>query len=455
LTIATSLIVLLIFMVLPQPVYCACGGATISVSSGVWRSYDASRDCVNDAIQNYAASGDTVIVADGDATWSNQIIITKEIKFVGGDGTITISNGSTLNDIIKYAPVSNDAFEMSGFTLSGGWLLYIYNNTGAPLTRIKIHNNTFIQTADNYLIETKGDPIYGVIYSNTFQVSGVGGEMFNLLGKDSNWNNATHAYGTENAMYIEDNTFVVVDRPIDSGQGFKGMVVRYNDINFNTIDAESAFDMHGDNSSWGCGTMHGEFYGNNFSPARSGSTNLLQQRGGWTLAFNNYCAGASNFTVYLWNDFANDSGGCPSHPGNPVDEDINNSYYWSNWRVSTQFTVGFATDSYPGSEPTENEDFWNYNASFDGSVGIGCGAIASRPATCTTGVAYWATNQSCSDLSGMVGANPTTPISGTLYKCTATNTWEPYYTPYTYPHPLRAQYKNHGSPKSHAQRPPT
>ena len=39
-------------------------------------------------------------------------------------------------------------------------------------------------------------------------------------------------------------------------------------------------------------------------------------------------------------------------------------------------------------------------------------------------------------LTGMVGRSPATPISGTLYKCTATNTWTSYYTPYTYPHPL-------------------
>jgi hypothetical protein len=36
----------------------------------------------------------------------------------------------------------------------------------------------------------------------------------------------------------------------------------------------------------------------------------------------------------------------------------------------------------------------------------------------------------------MIGRSPTTPISGALYKCTATNTWTSYYTPYTYPHPL-------------------
>lgn len=92
----------------------------------------------------------------------------------------------------------------------------------------------------------------------------------------------------------------------------------------------------------------------------------------------------------------------------------------------------------------ENTDVWlQHTGTFDGTGivanggGVGCGTLANRPATCTTGVAYWSTDQSCSDLTGMVGANPSTPISGTLYKCTATNTWEAYYKPYTYPHPLR------------------
>lgn len=87
-----------------------------------------------------------------------------------------------------------------------------------------------------------------------------------------------------------------------------------------------------------------------------------------------------------------------------------------------------------------NTDLWVQGASFDGSTGVGCGTLAARPATCTTGVGYWATSQSCSDLTGLVGTSPTTPISGTLYKCTSTNTWTAYYTPYTYPHPLRGPF---------------
>lgn len=91
----------------------------------------------------------------------------------------------------------------------------------------------------------------------------------------------------------------------------------------------------------------------------------------------------------------------------------------------------------------ENAQFWNHNSDFNGSAGIGCGVLANRPATCTTGVGYWATSQSCSNLTSLVGTNPVTPISGTLYKCTAPNVWTAYYTPYTYPHPLRTDCLNY------------
>jgi len=63
------------------------------------------------------------------------------------------------------------------------------------------------------------------------------------------------------------------------------------------------------------------------------------------------------------------------------------------------------------------------------STGMGSGTLAQRPAQCTPnsqpdtqgnipGVAWWATDTT------------------TLYRCTATNTWTSYYSPFTYPHPL-------------------
>jgi hypothetical protein len=69
---------------------------------------------------------------------------------------------------------------------------------------------------------------------------------------------------------------------------------------------------------------------------------------------------------------------------------------------------------------------------FDGTSGTGWGTRANRPATCTTGVAYWSTDQGANWNTTNGSAN-----DGTLDKCTATNTWtNAVYTPYTYPHPL-------------------
>jgi hypothetical protein len=75
---------------------------------------------------------------------------------------------------------------------------------------------------------------------------------------------------------------------------------------------------------------------------------------------------------------------------------------------------------------------------FDGTSGTGWGTIANRPATCTTGVGYFATDQGSWNTST---SNPygvqQNGADGVLYKATAPNTWTLYYTPYTYPHPLQ------------------
>lgn len=102
----------------------------------------------------------------------------------------------------------------------------------------------------------------------------------------------------------------------------------------------------------------------------------------------------------------------------------------------------------------ENVDMWTQRAqTYDGTVetvgtdsGVGCGALGDRPATCTQGSAYFATDQSCSDISAITGAvgrvggraSTDTKVIGTLYICGASNwTDATTYTPYTYPHPLR------------------
>jgi hypothetical protein len=67
------------------------------------------------------------------------------------------------------------------------------------------------------------------------------------------------------------------------------------------------------------------------------------------------------------------------------------------------------------------------------TAGVGSGTRAQRPANCTTGVAWWSTDQG-----GNWNTSNGTANDGTLDICTATNTWtNAAYTPYTYPHPLQ------------------
>lgn len=70
-------------------------------------------------------------------------------------------------------------------------------------------------------------------------------------------------------------------------------------------------------------------------------------------------------------------------------------------------------------------------APFNGTTGTGWGTLVNRPATCTKGVGYLATDQGTWDT---VSGGP----QGVLFVCSATNTWSLNYTPYTYPHPLES-----------------
>jgi len=136
--------------------------------------------------------------------------------------------------------------------------------------------------------------------------------------------------------------------------------------------------------------------------------------------------------------------GNPATPTTANGQTLDPDYVWGN---SNSGSLSGAPMGSQISSLIRNRDFFyentnqaaqtNSTSPFDGTttIGVGHGTLANRPATCTAGVAYFASDQGSWNQSG--GSNPMSYSGqGELFICTATNTWTLAYTPYTYPHPL-------------------
>jgi hypothetical protein len=447
---------------------------------------------------NAASVGDTVFVPAGTATWASQslgcsgnsmLCVRNGIKLQGGVGgttSITLS-GTAPYGAICYEPdaqsiSNNDTFEFSGFTIDGNnqpygaGMLDVRNGGATAITKIKIHDNTFKNNRTE-VIEING-PVYGVAYLNTFVNCET---VIRVEGYDSkSWDLGHREYGTANSFFFEDNTIIAESAPsaggFTAGQG-GGIVVRYNtyDANKVVLDGGQWQDLHGLQSMTNaiagveCGYSHlansclpnvksceqwsqvkTEWYGNihtNFYNPYSTPQEWMRLRGSWMMMFNNVILGSGHMPLPDIYQYSCDS--CQSDAGlkRRYSQHVQNTYVWNNigqgegnrpiyvlqddcgsYAVGTPYTI------------TENKDFWNYNDSCSGTAGctrgIGIGTTAPTGA-CTPGVAFWVWSQG-KNVPTTMAEMKTHTQAGKLYKCTAPNTWELYYQPYTYPHPLRA-----------------
>jgi hypothetical protein len=121
--------------------------------------------------------------------------------------------------------------------------------------------------------------------------------------------------------------------------------------------------------------------------------------------------------------------GCKDQVGRGTNQASYPQYSWgNNFKGSTPTASNVTICGYQDCTRAQkyhiknNREFYNEVEGFNGSAGVGSGTMASRPATCIPNVAYFVTDQE---------------VQGTLYQCTAKNTWTRYYQPYTYPHPLQ------------------
>ena len=408
-----------------------------------------------------AVSGDTVVVPSGTATWSSSISIpsAKDLSIIGGgiDNTvITCSSGTCFT--IAHEGSSSES-RISGFTFNSG----VFDMGGIDGTKpVRIDHNKFTSTSTLLTWSVAGwtSGIHpsvlfdnNVFHNHRIVVDGTKGELVEGDWQHELWEQEPPSGGWPYIVYIESNTIttsgITANMP-DAARG--GRFV----FRFNTIDDDYT-EVHGVQGNVRAAQWW-EIYHNDYT---NNPWTMMFIRGGSGLVFNNTsdaddgirlnversCSSVS--TALRCNGSSPWDGNTPSGAGYPCRDQIGRSQDTSLW------TVG---DPYPDQEDTpayifnnkyganelsvilhndcsdqetyhtfEDRDYFIYESSFDGTSGVGAGVLGSRPATCTTGVGYWATDQGSWNADG---------DDGILYKCTSTDTWEQYYVPYDYPHPL-------------------
>jgi hypothetical protein len=420
--------------------------ATITAAS-------ASFSDVSAAVSS-AARGDTVRVPAGSAMWDgNTLSLTKGINLLGAgrDSTILVGNGVLISIAPDRTAITNEeTIRVEGFTFDGNNAalnsIKVFGAGAAstkPFKNLAVGNNRFRnmsnQTSGSGVFYTFGQ-VRGLIFGNIFDRCNV---ILKIMGNDDTreWSNGhfPQSYGTSDNLFFENNTIQYSSTfsggdPgwIESGQGGR-IVVRYNTFNFAHAKCSEYWDIHGFQNWPGngqTGTMVVEYYGNTLT--NSSGYRWIAHRGGWGLFYNNIMPGSNGGAIHAQQYGPNDSGGSgctadvPGASGHYVTE-INNTYAFNN---TNKGTIDNMVRTFNSCGVVENVSFWNYNPSFNGTAGIGRGTTPPT-GNCTVGVAYWK-------------ASPPTPTTdpnvvqnGTLYKCLSTNVWTAYYTPYTYPHPLR------------------
>jgi hypothetical protein len=431
----------------------------------------SAASCSNASVQaavDAAATGDTVLIPAGTCTWTAQVTLpaSKAITLQGAgiDATTIVDGVST--EIVLALQAAAGAFQrVTALTMdarltekSGSGPQIYVSGSGLDAFRID-HIRISNLKQRGILVNAGGGELSGLIDHNVFECPGdfscKGLSLSGAGAEDSRAFSRPIALGTNKSIFVEDNVFNYAfpnDGALDAYAGAR-YVFRFNTVNGTNIE------HHGADSGGFRGVHSFEIYGNNFTIARD--WRMFYFRSGTGVLFDSTWAGPfgdAEFNVYrarpenfppwgqcdgssAWDgnrgSGSNRGWPCLDQTGYVFTQNPNGShisvpmYLWNNLKNGTPMPDPQAGEAATAPYLVLNRDFYNEVSPFTGASGVGRGPIASRPSTCTPGVAYWATDE------GEWNSEHLGP-EGRLYKCAATNVWTPYYMPYIYPHPLVA-----------------
>ncbi len=459
--------------------FAACTGA-----SPVWTS-TPDQASVSTCVAN-ARSGDTLNVSAGSATWSGNVAVNnKSLSIIGaGAGSTAIKTGTFDLNTASNTRISGFTFDLQ----SSGSYINITNGT----TDFRIDHNIFNRSGwDVCILAYNYHSLAinrGVIDNNTLyncRLVTFGGSNGDGYASSFHWA-SPDPRGTANNVFIEDNTFLCPTTfciNVQDGNQGSQVVFRFNSI----LNGQS--DLHGLQGDDERGSRSLEYYYNTFTNVgssrgyrmgmvRAGTGMYFHNTNdgrhtvnGWTLdtprtTQTSNCPNGTGGSSCQWAEFGWCDGSSPidgNQPGlsgYPCRDQIGRGkdtflwaqnfvlpypaqtlmpiYFWNNKRTDTGAELGYSIQC-PEGTPAQcarqaqqiviNRDYYTTANNFNGTVGVGEGPRANRPATCTPGVAYWVTDE------GSWNTKLPPNTSGRLYQCSSTNTWTLYYTPYTYPYP--------------------
>ena len=353
-----------------------------------------------------ASDGDIVVVPAGNCTWRSTLIIEKGI-WLQGSGNNTPKESATFPLTIISNPdpairlvcdTNMSLFRVTGFRFQGGngqaYIEIVGRGTGKKgLGAFRIDNNYFdhISGAYNIWNRSTDGPLYGLIDNNTFHDSGT--DVYTISfwefyqpapstcwGKDS-WDRP-FTWGSAGFNFVEDNLF---DQPtvyqrhyVEHEMGGRS-VIRHNIFNAQVAGSPDYIDGHGDclSNTNGRGVRGGEIYANTFQGTNSSVGRNINLRGGQWLVYDNtfttkgWAASPIQFTEYRASP---DCSGCystsrcsPDPPAcvtnspsyYPLRDQIQGTYAWNNTMGGVHQDPYVDSGGYLSFYIQANRDYWS------------------------------------------------------------------------------------------------